>query len=275
MREATSPVHLLQALQVQVAAELVEGLGVSSARTANLLGLAPSAVSQYLSGKRRGGSIGPFTRSEGARRIARSIAVRLSSDASLRPEERARLLLEGAQSLVAESEEGEPGLGSVGAKGSAPRAEHVREMIQWSRARVRAEQRAVTQSMRLAQKARDELTRAVFRQIASDSLRHAEIVASLGPYLTRGITGARASGITRQDVEALIRSERRAETGPQPLLARELEGTLALLIESIEADERKHDALLSGLLGPGLTGEAPTRRRKRVPPRRRARAHPS
>ncbi|MCI4345850.1 MAG: hypothetical protein L3K07_03760 [Thermoplasmata archaeon] len=265
----------LQALQVMVALELVEGLGVSSVRTAELLGLAPSAVSQYLSGKRRGGAFLPFAREEEARRVARSIATRLSSIPVPRTEERMRLLLEGARSLVEQEEGGEIASGAVGRLGAIPRAEHIREMIQWTRARVRAEQRAVTQSMRLAQKARDELTRAVFRQIASDSLRHAEIVASLGPYLTRGVTGTRASGISRQDVEALIRSERRAETGPEPALARKLEGTLALLIESIEADERKHDALLSGLLETGWGASSPDAPAKEAHPRgRRTRTPP-
>ena len=63
-----------------------------------------------------------------------------------------------------------------------------REVPRWLRNRIVGEQNAVAECMRLAQRSRDELTRALFRQIASDSLRHAEIVASLTAYLDRGIT---------------------------------------------------------------------------------------
>ena len=111
---------------------------------------------------------------------------------------------------------------------------------------------AVTQCMRLAQRARDELTRALLRQIASDSLRHAEIVASLVPYIDRGVSGAYASGITRKEIEALIEGERRAEAQADSESARYLRGTMAILIGSMEADERKHADLLRGLLANGF-----------------------
>jgi rubrerythrin len=117
---------------------------------------------------------------------------------------------------------------------------------------VRAEQAAVSMCMRLAQRARDELTRAILRQIASDSLRHAEIVASLAPYLDRGITEAHASGITRKEIEVLIEGERRAEAGADVVTAGDLGGTMRLLIASMEADERKHTDLLQGLLDSGF-----------------------
>jgi uncharacterized protein len=102
--------------------------------------------------------------------------------------------------------------------------------------------------MRLAQRARDELTRALLRQIASDSLRHAEIVASLAPYLDRGVSSAYVSGITRSEVEALIEGERRAEQEADSELAGHLRGTMAILVASMEADERKHAELLRDIL---------------------------
>jgi hypothetical protein len=106
--------------------------------------------------------------------------------------------------------------------------------------------------MRLAQRARDELTRALLRQIASDSLRHAEIVASLVPYIDRGVSTAFASGITRKEVEALIEGERNAEAQADSASARHLHGTMAILIASMEADERKHADLLRSLLTAGF-----------------------
>ncbi|HEV2450289.1 MAG TPA: hypothetical protein VGU43_07795 [Thermoplasmata archaeon] len=262
-----SPVGYLQALQVLVARELVEVRGEPAGRAAELLGLAPSAVSQYLSGRRGSRSLERFEGDEEAQLLAQRVAAGLSE---LRPADsasRVRLLLDGTQELV-ERVEGSPSVPTHAAVGgSRPSGEHARELLVWSRSRVRAEQRAVAQSMRLAQKARDELTRSVFRQIASDSLRHAEIVASLAPYLSRGISRPPASGITRTDVEGLVRDERRAEGRPDPVLMREAGGTIGLLLESIAADERKHDALLSGLLESGFAPRLGSERRRALPRR--------
>lgn len=125
------------------------------------------------------------------------------------------------------------------------------------RRRIAGEQSAVADCMRLAQKSRDELTRAIFRQIASDSLRHAEIVASLETYLDRGVDRTVASGIQRSDIDRLIARERAAEASTDAGLGRRFGGVMGLLWESMEADERKHDALLARLRTADLLG--PTR----------------
>ncbi|EQD42876.1 hypothetical protein B1A_15745, partial [mine drainage metagenome] len=126
------------------------------------------------------------------------------------------------------------------------------EFARFLRARITLEQTAVADCMRLAQKSRDELTRAIFRQIASDSLRHAEIVASIASYLDRGLHRTVATGITRADIDRLIAKEREAESRTAPGMAAELGGVLAILWESMESDERKHEVLLARLLETGL-----------------------
>jgi predicted transcriptional regulator len=245
-----SPTDWVQLLQALVARELVEELGVTATRAARMLGLAPSAISQYLSGRRVKGLFLEYSTDPEARRIAREVAERLAQ-APAGGEARVRTLLDGAGALAevagaAGTSEGR-GREQEAGPGTPPRS-----TAKWLRQRVRAEQAAVTMCMRLAQKARDELTRAILRQIASDSLRHAEIVASLAPYLDRGITRAQTSGITRGEVASLIAGERRAEAGADTVHARDLGGTMSLLIASMEADERKHAELLQGLLDSGF-----------------------
>ena len=241
-------VHLIQAL---VAREGVEQLGLSSRRVAELLGLAPSAVSQYLSGRRLERRSLVFASHPTARAIARRTleALMEAQEAGERPN---RLVLEGAAALskLPDPSGRRPPSAPESAVGEAPR--QLREMSRWIRQRVKAEQVAVTQCMRLAQQARDELTRALLRQIASDSLRHAEIVASLAPYVDRGVSRAYASGITRKQVEALIEGERAAEQEADAGSLRHLQGTMAILIASMEADERKHADLLRRLLDTGF-----------------------
>jgi uncharacterized protein len=242
-------VHLVQAL---AAREGVEGVGLSSRRVADLLGLAPSAVSQYLSGKRVEKRFLAYASDDRAREIARRTVSALI-DAQESGQGPTRAIMEGALAL---SELAEP-RGSrreprTAARSAALPSAELRQLSRWLRQRVRAEQVAVTQCMRLAQRARDELTRALLRQIASDSLRHAEIVASLVPYIDRGVSGAFASGITRKEIEALIEGERRAEAQADAQSVRHLKGTMAVLIASMEADERKHAELLRSLLESGF-----------------------
>ena len=248
-------VHLVQAL---AAREGVEQLGLPSRRVADLLGLAPSAVSQYLSGKRVGRGFLAYATNEQARAIARRTIEELIQ-AQETGTSAARLVLEGAAKLSELPESPERRAPGASTPVDAYSSAELRALSRWLRQRVKAEQVAVTQCMRLAQRARDELTRALLRQIASDSLRHAEIVASLAPYIDRGVSGAFASGITRREVQALIEGERRAEAQADAASARRLQGTMAILIASMEADERKHADLLRGLLETGF----PARREMR------------
>ena len=255
-----SPASWVQLLQALTARELVEGLGIPSRQAAEMLGLAPSAISQYLSGKRLSRQFAKYSSNEPARAIAREVAGRLAQ-ASPTGTETTRILLEGAGALA--DLEGPPDGrgGRRGASRTVGEAAQTRALTKWVRQRVRVEQAAVTQCMNLAQKARDELTRAIFRQIASDSLRHAEIVASLAPYLDRGIAAAHASGVTVEEVGALIEGERQAEAQADTQMVRHLGGTMALLIASMEADERKHAELLRGLLESGFPEMRPLRPR--------------
>ena len=250
-RAKSSPASWVQLMQALVARELVEELGVSSTRAAELLGVATSAVSQYLSGQRLKGPFLVHSTDPVARRVARDVAERIA-DPTVGPRARVRIVLGGAATLseTVSGPRGRPETTPPPAASS--RAFPSRRMAKWLRHRVRTEQAAVTMCMRLAQRARDELTRAIFRQIASDSLRHAEIVASLAPYLDRGVFRAHASGITKREVEALIEGERKAESGGDPALVKQLGGTMGLLLDSMEADERKHTELLLGLLRSGF-----------------------
>ena len=247
---ATSWVQLFQAL---AAREGVEHLGLSSRRMAELLGLAPSAISQYLSGKRLERGFPQFSTDERAPTIVRSAVERLIA-AHGEGRGPTRIVLESAASLSELSRSPERP-----SRGTLPHDETaipIRQLTKQLRLRVRAEQVAVTQCMRLAQRAGDELTRTILRQIASDSLRHAEIVASLGPYIERGVFGAFVAGITPREIEVLIEGERRAEAQADTELARHLRGTMAILVASMEADERKHADLLQGLLTSGFRPES-------------------
>jgi hypothetical protein len=254
-----SPAAWVQLSQALIARELVVSFGLPERRAAVLLGIAPSAVSQYLSGKRLGGATGLARMPEASRRSARRGAQRLAGptgDAAVALE----VVLTVARELARQAGESPARASPRALSSSDPRRD--RELRRALRQRIANEQTAVGECMRLAQRSRDELTRAVFRQIASDSLRHAEIVASIQTYIDRGLHHTFASGIQRRDIERLIQREREAEaSGPRPTGA-EFGGMIEVLWQSMEADERKHEALLDALIRSGLppTEEAHRRR---------------
>jgi uncharacterized protein len=229
-----------------VAIELVERMGVPMRRAASLLGVAPSAVSQYVTGSRRVAVLERLSTESHAKTTARRLAhflVELPAGKTPSP----RPLLEAAARVSERLGHFAPPPTDAGAP---HRISHV--VTRKLRERIGAEQAAVSACMNLAQKAGDELTRAIFRQIAADSLRHAEIVASLAGYLDSGVETTFASGVTRGDVEELIRQEREAEQKAAVEIRKHVGGIMALLVESMEADERKHEELLRGLMERGF-----------------------
>ncbi len=254
-RNTPAPAVWVQLAQALVARELVAAFGLPERKAAELLGLAPSAVSQYLSGRRLGGLMVDVARDERARAIARGAADELASHPGASGETLA-IVLDTARRLADAA--GVRSVGGSPASGAPVPAEELRRIVDSLRERIALEQSAVAECMRLAQKSRDELTRSVFRQIASDSLRHAEIVASIQTYLDRGVHRPLASGVTRKDIEALITREREAEArgtvDPGALFG----GIMSVLWESMVSDERKHEELLDRMLAAGFP--APRRR---------------
>ena len=257
---ALSPIVSVQVMQALVARELVQGFGLSEREAAVLLGLVPSSVSQYLSGKRLGPVLSSHLGDDEARRIARRTAQELMAGH------------DGPKSVLdAALQFSHRGTGGASTARRRPKdaldSQLRRDLPRWLRNRIAGEQSAVAECMRLAQRSRDELTRALFRQIASDSLRHAEIVASLGSYLDRGVASSSPTGISRADVEQLIQREHEAEATSEIDLGPHLGGMMRVLWESMESDEHKHERLLQLLLEAGLAGDARAPRR----PKRSAR----
>lgn len=243
----TAPTQRVQVVLALVARALVEEHGLRGNEAAARLHLAPSAVSQYLNGRRLAREVAALGGVPSVRRSVRSLARELA-EAPAAPDDVAARVLTVAAATLSSPGRGAPAAGRTSRGGAGVDPTLGRRL----RRRIAVEQEAVAACMRLAQKARDEYTRAVFRQIASDSLRHAEIVATLAPILDRGVPAPYATGITREDVLELIERERRAEEGSSVELGEEVGGVATLLTQSMEADEQKHEALLEGLLRRGF-----------------------
>lgn len=115
--------------------------------------------------------------------------------------------------------------------------------------RLQEEQLAAERNMALAVGTTDEVTKTIFRQIASDSIRHAEIVSYL-INLSAGNSRPRSRRVMIQEeiaqIEAMIKGEENATE--EPIMLRGVDPAVKLLLKSIDMDEEKHKVLLKGLL---------------------------
>src|SRR5580693_7022310 len=146
MANPPSPVVWVQVAQALVARELVEEFGLPERTAAQRLGIVPSAVSQYLSGKRLAPTLARYASDEQARRIARAAAQRLASTAGASGHP--GVLLDAAIE-IAEHFTPSEGRAPRGQRGETPRADPA--LRKWIRGRIAGEQVAVAECMRLAQ----------------------------------------------------------------------------------------------------------------------------
>lgn len=115
--------------------------------------------------------------------------------------------------------------------------------------RLEEEQLAAQRNMALAVSTTDEVARAIFRQIASDSIRHAEIVSFLLSSPRNSIAREPDRIMLEQEIEqiqAMIRGEESATE--ESIKPRRIDPALKLLLKSMDIDEEKHKVLLKGLL---------------------------
>lgn len=119
--------------------------------------------------------------------------------------------------------------------------------------RLRQEDLAAQRNMALAAATADQVARTIFRQIASDSIRHSEIISFLISHKFESVKkGKRRSKKMIENevdqIELMLREEENATEEPIKLNAKNIDPSLALLLKSIDLDEEKHRMLLSGLL---------------------------
>ncbi|MEM1571147.1 transcriptional regulator [Pyrobaculum sp.] len=217
----------LSAVRALIAKELVvRGLSVNE--TAKLLGLTPAAVSMYISGKRGGELVQELSRDERVMALIRSHAEIAAEEAK-----------KGVKKPLDLTE-----LAKVVANIIAQRAPQtaLEDVI---RERIRLEQETATRAMAYSYRVRNPLVRALFMQIATDSLRHAEILTMILDYLS-GRLKAEGVDLGDEELEALA-SEESAMRESIAELYKVGDPVVRALILSIELDEQKHYQLVKTL----------------------------
>ncbi|MBI4361379.1 hypothetical protein HY572_06440 [Candidatus Micrarchaeota archaeon] len=236
----TSTESILQSVRACVAKELVLSKGLSRAKAAKVLGVTAPAVSQYVSGKRGGKLAVDIEHDKQNMAHVKKLADELLRASGKPGKNAATLLLKTAEKIQVSEIPKSPS-SSLSYEGSR------RKYLLLLRDRLEEEQHAASESMRFAQSCEDELIQTMFRQIASDSLRHADTVSVLIHHLEEPESFFDVKLPSKEAVDKMIQQEEAADEADLGPLKARLGPAARLLIESVEADERKHVLLLKGL----------------------------
>lgn len=218
-----------------VANELVNTYGLKKAETARILSVTPQAVTQYLKGVRavtkRGVLSDPRVK-EMVREYAGKIAFRKKPMAETE-------LLDLAYEVLMVT--GRPSSESL------PTSEEVKaHALRILRNRMAAEQEAAEIFLSEAIKAKDDLVRLLLRQVASDSIRHADIVQATISAVERDLTDGELPNPAR--LRQLQQQEEKSHShGFEEVKKLLRSNVVKILLESIEADEAKHDIIIGKL----------------------------
>lgn len=241
--------HVLPAVRALIVQELVERLGHNRAEAARMLNITPAAVSQYMDGKRGGHLVEKI-------RGSKQLMLTISELANLASERRKSGVEMDFTALIDASYRvmtlliGEEVHPATLAKAEAKKQEDVEKRRRWLailRKRLAAEQQAAQRNMGLALWTNNDLVKSLFRQIASDSLRHAEIVASLITYIEGESRPSKIESPNLKELKQIIEDEEAADDPAINELKEIRDPAVQLLLDSIEADENKHLVLLKGL----------------------------
>lgn len=229
--------RLIPALRAWLARVLVEEYGFSRRGAAEALEISPAAVTHYLDGKR--GKVPAELKRPEVERLLGELAAKAAARGGRISEAELYDLALTVASVLEES-------GGV-------RPEEVEEkgrqtLLRILRERAQAEHEAAEEFMKAAVKLRSELTRMLFRQIASDSIKHADILTATISMLERG-GDIRIDLPSRDELKSLLEKEEVAHIHSLDDVKQFLPHKLVkVLMESVEADERKHARILRSLM---------------------------
>lgn len=261
MRSAINIESVLSGLRALLAKELVHK-GYSQRDVAEILGITPAAVTLYFRGK-RGKRLADKIRSLNEASIIienllGQLTARFESKGSAGHSDKFPLILDAAYKImrVVSGEGASVKQGEASGTSSVQPAKKSADsyLMGVLRARIEQEHLAAQRNMTLAASAHDELSKTIFRQIATDSIRHADIISFIleHPEAAKGDVRYLSSQPVKDlksevsQIEAMIRDEESAVE--EPIRLKGNDPALNLLLKSIELDEEKHRMLLKGLL---------------------------
>ncbi len=236
------PEKLIPALRSMMARHLVNVHGMKVTEAARILGVTAQAVTQYQR-RKRATAMAELETNEGVKNLLTEYANKLAL--RRRPIQQAEMLDLAFEIMTI--------LQSPTRLREGVDAQRRERVLRVLRARLQAEQEAAELFMSEAIKSGDDMVRLLFRQVASDSIRHADIIMASLAAIEKGDLEYTIPDDTR--LRQLMMHEERSHTHNLEEVKELIDNQLIkLLIDSIEADERKHDMILERLISLGSGG---------------------
>ncbi|MGI0090736.1 MAG: hypothetical protein ACREBS_03415 [Nitrososphaerales archaeon] len=251
--------NVLSGVRAVLAKELM-GRGYSQKDISQVLGTSPAAVTLY-SKDRRGKELSKMIRADkNAKLVIDNLMEQMTltnksgnATAEGLSKDTFPMILDAAyriMRLVSSPEKAASSATGASKSVSSSAAKDSDTLAQTLLNRLEEEQLAAQRNMALAVGTTDEVARTIFRQIASDSIRHAEIVSFLLSQpkndSKRGPNRKKMVEEEIAQIEAMIRGEESATE--EPIKPGGIDPSFRLLLESMDIDEEKHKKLLKGLL---------------------------
>ena len=228
----------MNAARAAIAIELVNEQKKSNKDVSVALGITPSAISQYVKGKRGSSLRKNMGKLQEFEKSVKDTAITIARLMEINEYDRCQgTILKIAQELAGISSEGNK-TGNVSKEGYP----NIRIKATLAE-RIKRDHGSAVFFLGFAQNTNNYFARVLFRQIATDSLRHADILQTLLEMVDKPpITESRK--ISMEMVDKLLEKEREENEIPINGIKKRLGPEADLLIESIEMDHKEHMILL-------------------------------
>ena len=237
------PEEVIPGLRALIVKDLVERHGFSRKEVAEILGITPPAVTLYLQGK-RAGDVAKLLRRKGALKLVREFTdhvVERGGKISM------PALYDLAFSVIPLIEH-KVTMGREEESLIDLRRNEAQRLLQLLRERFEIEQKSAEKFMRIASRLRNQALRMLIRMIARDCVKHADVMMLLMSVVESG----GEMRIDLPDIELLdkLLSEEKSfhVHGLNEIKKMLPHKILALLVDCIADDEKKHERILKNLV---------------------------
>jgi hypothetical protein len=204
---------------------------------ARVLNVTPAAVTQYLKGVR--GKKIPETKNQ--KQIVDTLAEKAAQKINTGAEPLNTVELLDAIHQILTVNDAERALQTRGVNAEKT------ESITILKSRLQLELRAAEKCLALANRVQGDYTRLLLRMIASDSVRHADIISQIISYL-ESETEIPDEGPDREPLREILAIEDNADEMSLCSAVKINHHVARLLLESIDMDEKKHDKILAKMV---------------------------
>ena len=236
MSEIKNVEKILPAVRSLLAKELINNHKVSKADVSKILGISPAAVTQYTTNK-RGSYADKLANNKEVPPIIASLAEHFANKKKKEGEVRRNMtIIETSENIISI-------INNQGIKDNEKQSDPKTRILQ---DRVEAELREARISLNMANKIDDGFGKLLFKGLASDSIRHAEIVSQV-------IRDQETVGSFKLDrqlkkyLKQMIEEEENASEQSMTKLVKTSHPAVRALLQSVDQDEMKHKKMLKSL----------------------------